>query len=84
MYHLKIKRAAEKDLRRLPQAIFQRLNFNILSLRENPYPPGAKMLKGNLVGWRIRVGDYRIVYTIDEELKTITIVRVRHRRDVYR
>lgn len=84
MYRLNIKRSAEKDLQRLPPKIFQRINSRILLLREEPYPSGVKMLKGNFNGWRIRVGDYRVVYTLDEELKTITIIRVRHRRDVYR
>ncbi len=84
MYQLKIKRAAENDLRRLPRTIFQRINSRILALRDNPYPAGVKKLKGGLIGWRIRVGNYRVVYQIDENAYMVTVVRVRHRRDVYR
>ena len=84
MYHLQIKRAAERDLRRLPRSAFARLNRQILALREEPRPSGAKKLKGRLEGWRVRVGQYRILYQIDDEAQTVTIARVRHRRDVYR
>ena len=84
MYALRIKRRAERDLRRLPASVFRRINPKILALREEPYPYGTRKLTGNLVGWRIRVGDYRIVYQVDELQRVVTIVRVRHRRDVYR
>ena len=84
MYTLSIKRSAERDLRRLPNAVFRRVNEKILGLREDPYPSGARKLAGDLVGWRIRVGDYRILYQIHNAAQTVTIVRVKHRRDVYR
>ena len=84
MYTLLIKPSAERDLRRLPEAIFRRVNEGLLTLRNNPRPGGTVKLSGNLEGWRLRVGDYRILYQIDDDAKTVTIVRVRHRRDVYR
>ena len=84
MYLLQIKRAAERDLRQLPRPVFTRLNHQILALREDPRPAGAKKLKDRLEGWRVRVGQYRILYQIDDEAQTITIARVQHRRDVYR
>ena len=83
MYRLIIKRSAERDLRHLPRPVFLRLNQRIVSLRDDPHPPGSRKLKGALEGWRIRVGDYRVIYQIDQESQTITVVRVRHRRDVY-
>ena len=83
MYKIKIKRSAERDLKRFPNALFLRINQHILALRDNPRPPGVRKLQGDLEGWRVRVGDYRIVYQIDDDAKTVTIVRVRHRRDVY-
>lgn len=83
MYHLKIKRSAERDLKRLPRSLLLRLNRQILALREDPRPTGTRKLKGKLKGWRVRVGDYRIVYQIDDSLHTVTIIRVRHRRNVY-
>jgi mRNA interferase RelE/StbE len=84
MYALKIKRTAERDLRRLPKALFLRINQDILRLKTDPRPMGTRKLKGSVEGWRIRVGDYRVIYQIDEVTMTVTIVRVRHRRDVYR
>ena len=84
MYTLLIKRSAERDLRRLPHAPFEWVNERILALREDPRPPGVRKLVGALEGWRIRVGDYRILYQIDDDAQTVTVVRVRHRRDVYR
>jgi mRNA interferase RelE/StbE len=84
MYALLIKRSAERDLRRLPRVLFERVNERILSLRDDPRPHGVRKLSGALEGWRVRVGDYRILYQIDDEAQTVTIVRVRHRREVYR
>jgi mRNA interferase RelE/StbE len=84
MYTLLIKSSAERDLRKLPPTIFQRVNEKILALRDDPYPPGVRKLVGAIEGWRIRVGDYRILYQIDAAAQTVTIVRVKHRREVYR
>ena len=84
MYALLIKRSAERDLRRLSSAVFERVNEKILALRDDPRPPGVRKLAGALEGWRVRAGDYRILYQIDDEARTVLIVRVRHRREVYR
>ncbi len=84
MYTLLIKYFAERDLRGLPEAIFRRVNRKILALGDNPRPAGVRKLIGDLEGWRIRVGDYRIIYQIDDSTQTVTIVRVKHRREVYR
>ncbi len=84
MYTLLIKHSAERDLRGLPEAIFQRVNSKILALRDDPRPPGVGKLTSDLEGWRIRVGDYRIIYQVDDGAQVVTIVRVKHRREVYR
>ena len=84
MYTLLIKRAAEEDLRKLPHVIFSRINNKILALRDDPRPTTATKLTGNLEGWRIRVGDYRVIYQIDDDAQTIIIVWVKHRREAYR
>jgi mRNA interferase RelE/StbE len=84
MYRLLIKHFAEQDLRVLPQAIFDRINAKILALRDDPRPSGVRRLSGSMQGWRIRVGDYRIVYQIDDDAHAVTIVRVKHRREAYR
>jgi mRNA interferase RelE/StbE len=84
MYDLRITPSAEKDLRKLSASLFERVNLHILALRDQPRPSGALKLSGALAGWRIRVGDYRILYLIDDQARTITIARVKHRREVYR
>ncbi len=83
MYTLLIKHSAERDLRKLPDVIFRRINDKILASRDDPRPPGVRKLVGsNIEGWRIRVGDYRVLYQIDDEAQSATIVRVKHRREV--
>ena len=84
MYALFIKPSAERDLRKLSRTTRERIHLKILTLRDDPRPHGSRKLSGNLEGWRIRVGDYRILYYIDDATKSITVVRVKHRRDVYR
>ena len=84
MYTLLIKRSAERDLRWLPRATFERINERILALRDHPRPSGERKLTGDLEGWRLRVGDYRILCQVDEDAQAITIVRIKHRREVYR
>ena len=86
MYTLLINRSAERDLRKLHGVIFERVNEKILALRNDPRSPGVRKLSGDLEGWRVRVGDYRILYQIqiDDDAQTVTIVRVKHRREIYR
>jgi len=55
----------------------------ILSLPGDPRPPGCRKLKGH-EGWRIRIGDYRVIYEIDDSQKTITVLVIGHRREIYR
>lgn len=82
-YTLEIKPSAGKELDALDDALFARLDRKIIALAENPRPPGCKKLKGYKVQWRIRVGDWRVVYLIDDAAKHISITRVAHRREVY-
>lgn len=84
MYKLEIKKTVRKELDDLPDTIYLKIDEAILSLKENPFPyPQSKKLKGEDKR-RLRVGDYRVVYTVDEKEKVITIFRVRHRKEVYR
>ena len=76
-------RQSKKQILQILPPHFQRIQEQIDKLRENPRPDGAKKLKGE-TGFRVRVGDYRILYEINDEVRTITIYRVKHRRDVYR
>ena len=84
MYKLAIKKSAKKEFNGLPDSIFLAIDKGILSLITNPMPyPQSKALKGDNKR-RLRVGDYRVVYFVDEQQKIITILSVRHRKDVYR
>jgi mRNA interferase RelE/StbE len=67
VYALLVTCSAERDLRRLPRAAFEWVNAKILALRDNPRPHGVRKLVGALEGWRIRVGDYCVLYQIDDE-----------------
>jgi len=84
MYRVIVLRSAEKDLKRLSSEIRARVANALRSLAENPRPPGSRKLAGTDGDWRIRVGDYRIVYEIADEIRIVRINRVRHRSDVYR
>jgi mRNA interferase RelE/StbE len=84
MYTLLITRSAEGDLRRRARTLFERINARILSLRDEPRPHGVRKLMGASEGWRLRVGDHRILYRIDDDGRTVTIVRIKHRREAYR
>ena len=82
-YSLEIKQSAQKELDALDDSVFRRIDRKILALADNPRPPGCKKLRGYKDQWRVRVGDWRVVYLIDDEAKLVTITRVAHRREVY-
>ena len=82
-YVVYLKRSAEKELDRLPAEVHDRVVKRLISLRDNPRPRGTKELHGR-EGYRIRVGDYRILYVINEKEKRIEIVSIAHRKEVYR
>ncbi|MBI2852157.1 MAG: type II toxin-antitoxin system RelE/ParE family toxin [Chloroflexi bacterium] len=83
MYRLEISHTAHRQLRRLPAQTQERVNKTIARLAENPRPPGARKLTAR-EGYRVRVGDYRVLYKIDDEVKMVIIFRVMPRGDVYR
>jgi mRNA interferase RelE/StbE len=82
-YQVRIIPSAEKDIDRLPALIHRRISREILLLEDNPRPTGAKKLSGR-EEYRLRAGDYRVLYTIDDEGHVVTIFGVGHRREVYR
>ena len=84
MYEVYLESAAERDLKRLPPDVFRRIIKSIKSLAEISRPAGCHKIIGSRSDWRIRVGDYRIVYEIDERARTVKIMRVKHRREAYR
>ena len=82
-YSLEIKQSAQKELDALDDALFTRIDRKILALADNPRPAGCRKLKGYKDHWRVRVGDWRVLYIIDDAAKLITITRIAHRREVY-
>lgn len=82
-YSLEIKSSAQKELDALDDALFSRIDRKILALAENPRPPACKKLRGYKDQWRIRVGDWRVLYVVDDATKLVSITRVAHRREVY-
>lgn len=84
MYFVEVTPTAEKDIFRLPSSIQDRFETIIDRFNFDPRPNGCKKLKGLPNIWRVRIGDYRILYSINDKLKHITIYRILHRKDVYR
>lgn len=83
-YEVSFARSARKELEDLPVELADRVLTRIEKLMDNPRPRGATKLRGRKNLWRIRVCDYRVVYSIDDEAEFIDITHIRHRRDVYR
>jgi len=82
-YPISILRKAQKELTNLPTEDYERVRDAIYDLGEDPRPAGCGKLTGR-DGWRIRVGDYRVIYEIDDNRQALTVLHVGHRRDVYR
>jgi mRNA interferase RelE/StbE len=83
VYEIKVRGQARKQILRIPPPHFQRIQKSIADLAQDPRPVGAKKLSGE-TGYRVRVGDYRVLYEIDDGTNIVTIYRVKHRREVYR
>lgn len=82
-YTIEILRSAQKQLSKVERKEQQRIIENIRKLADNPRPSGCKKLSAR-PAWRIRVGDYRVIYEIHDTHLTILVVTIGHRRDVYR
>lgn len=83
MYRLEVSHIAHRQVRKLPPSTQHRINRAIAGLGENPRPHGTRKLTAR-EGYRIRVGDYRVLYKVDDEARIVTIYRVMSREDVYR
>lgn len=82
-YSLEIKPSAQKELDALDYGLFTRIDRKILALADNPRPAGCKKLKGYKDQWRIRVGDWRVVYILNDAARVVSVTRIAHRREVY-
>ena len=83
-YEVEISRAAEKQLRRLPRADQVRVVQKMLALADDPFPEGARKLSGYDDVFRVRTGRYRILYSVSERTLVVAVLKVGHRKDVYR
>jgi len=84
LYKVTFAKSAGKDFDCLDKTTNYRISKKIDALREAPRPPGCVKLSGSVERWRIRVGDYRVVYDIYDKEKRLDIVAVSHRREVYK
>jgi len=83
-YSLFLKPSVEKDLRRLPKPTLTRVWRSIQALSQEPLPRQSTKLAGAEHLYRLRVGDYRVIYTVDHQSKQVIVHYIRHRRDAYR
>jgi len=81
-YTVLILPSAQKQLGKLPNAIATRIEDKLMELEQDPRPPGCKKLKGR-DAWRIRIGDYRVIYEINDGRLIVTVITIGHRREVY-
>ena len=82
-YAVNTKPSARRELEALSDSLIARLLPKIEDLTANPRPSGCRKLRGYKDLWRIRVGNYRVVYIINDDRKMVTVTRIAHRRDVY-
>ncbi|HEY0257581.1 MAG TPA: type II toxin-antitoxin system RelE/ParE family toxin [Candidatus Methylacidiphilales bacterium] len=83
-YQIDFARSARKELEKLPPQIAERILGRVENLKVAPRPSGSLKLKGESSLWRIRIGDYRVIYSIDDQKHRIDISFIRHRKDIYR
>jgi mRNA interferase RelE/StbE len=83
-YKIVWKRSAAKELKKLPKQIIRRVLEAVEALSSEPQPVGSRKIVGTINQYRLRVGDYRVIYALEDEILCVEIVRVRHRKDVYK
>jgi mRNA interferase RelE/StbE len=83
-YTVEFARSTLREFKALERSTQRRIATHIDRLAHDPFPPGCKKLKGEPGHYRIRVGDYRVVYRVERSRVTIVVVKIGHRRDVYR
>ncbi len=82
-YSITFTHSARKELEALPNALIKRILKNIEALSDEPRPNRCRKLQGFKNLWRIRIGDYRVIYSIDDTAEMIDVIAVRHRREAY-
>ena len=84
VFRIEWKKSTRKDLRKLPPRVVDRIIEVVDELADEPFPFGSEKLQGSEHAYRIRIGDYRVVYEVVVAAELVEIQRVRHRKDVYR
>ena len=82
-YAVKLGKTAESELRSVPREILRRVCKKLVELGDNPRPPSVKKLTG-VEGYRLRIGDYRVLFTIDDEDNEVRVYRIKHRKEAYK
>jgi mRNA interferase RelE/StbE len=82
-YAVELKPSARKELESLPDTVLARVVRKMEALGSDPRPGGCKKLRGYRDQWRIRIGDWRVVYIVDDTAKLVSVTRIAHRREVY-
>lgn len=82
-YRVSIRRKAQKQLDRIQEQHRERIISDVFALADDPRPPGSRKLRGR-EEWRIRTGDYRAIYTVDDDAREVLVMDAGHRRDIYR
>ena len=83
-YRIELKRSAERDIRRIHPTLISRILERVEALGDDPSPRQSLKLSGTEATYRLRIGDYRVIYSVDPESKTVVVYYVRHRREAYR
>ncbi len=83
-YQIQFSKGAAKQIKKLPADIKERIDKKILDLAIEPRPNSVKKLQGDDKSYRIRVGDYRIIYEIEDDILLVTVIKIKHRNEVYR
>jgi len=83
-YQIEWKQSAKKELKKLPKSIIPKIIDVVATLADDPYPKGSKNLRGTNYTYRIRISDYRVVYSVFSDLLVIEVIKIGHRKDIYR
>jgi mRNA interferase RelE/StbE len=84
LFKVKSLPSFERDFKKLPQIAQKKIDHEILSFSSNPYPKNSKKLVGQKAAYRIKVGDYRLIYEVDADQHIVYLLRTAHRKDIYR
>ena len=84
MYKIEFKKSVLKDILKTPKAFLEKIEKAINEVAKNPTPTQSKKIQGRVDHYRIRVGMYRVVYKVEKKIEIVTVVKVGHRKEVYR